>query len=326
MIRTENKLELNQEALNQLTKLAPLEKLLIFDIETTGFHRVYDHVVSITALLFENSQCIIKQWFSESTPEEKELLLDVKPYFDSKPIHITYNGHSFDIPFLKSKYNNYSTSIGLNKSKCYDLYRFARKALILDSYKLKNIERSLGIHRFDQISGKECTEMYERYLITHDPDLAKAILDHNYEDVSNLVDLFPLINRLSAEQLNEMYIAEIELHNRTWYIEQLRLRGSFFELELWSAADAPLMNSQQNFFLADGTAMILETLDYGEYRYKLQIPFYEKELDELRLTCLDLSSFNCSLTDELEPHHLIIQCNQLWMYEHINLILTQLIK
>ncbi len=326
MIRTENKLELKQEALNQLSALAPLEKLLIFDIETTGFHRIYDHVVSITALLFENQDCIIKQWFAESPDEEKMLLLDAKPYFDKKAIHITYNGHSFDIPFLKSKYNNYSISIGLNKSKCYDLYRFARKALTLESYKLKNIERALGINRFDLISGKECTEMYERYLLNQDPALSKAILDHNYEDVTNLVDLFPLINLLTPKQLNDLYIAEIEIHDRTWFIENIRLQGSFFILELWSTADIPVIANQHNFFLADGASLILEILECGQCLYKLQIPFYEKEVDHLSLSCVDLSSFDPDLINGLEPHHLIIQCNNLWIYDHIKLIVTQLTK
>ena len=87
--------------------------------------------------------------FRKRYAEEETMLLAVKPYFDNKPVHITYNGHSFDIPFLKSKYSNYNISIGLNKSKCYDLYRIARKTLTLDSYKLKQIEKALNIERTD---------------------------------------------------------------------------------------------------------------------------------------------------------------------------------
>ena len=42
--------------------------------------------------------------------------------------------------------------------------------------------------------------MYSEFLITKNAKLAKTILEHNYEDVLNLVDLFPLIDRLDNIQ------------------------------------------------------------------------------------------------------------------------------
>ena len=70
----------------------PLD-LLLFDIETTGFHRVNDQVISITAAQVSSVNSLgeytweITQWFTDSLDDEKIMLLDANILFKTKPIH-----------------------------------------------------------------------------------------------------------------------------------------------------------------------------------------------------------------------------------------------
>lgn len=193
----------------------PLD-LLLFDIETTGFHRANDQVISITAAQVSSVNSLgeytweITQWFTESLDDEKIMLLDANILFKTKPIHITYNGHSFDIPFLHYKYKYYNIFTSLNKSKCYDFYRIARHSLKLDSYKLKAIEIALDIHREDLISGKECVDLYRAYEITKNPDIPDKILLHNYEDVLNMIRLSKILLYTPEAYLESIRVIAID--------------------------------------------------------------------------------------------------------------------
>lgn len=317
MIYIEKKVDIQQEALRLLELLADLEQILIFDIETTGFHRKKDTVIAITILTYECSAVMIRQWFSENATEEKNILLTVKPYFDNTPIHITYNGHSFDIPFLLSKYSNYNISVGLNKSKCYDLYRIARKTLTLHSYKLKQIEKALNIERTDLISGKECTEMYLAYLNTNDQKFADTILQHNFEDVLNLVDLLPLIARLDEQQRNSFQVTYFNAANTSWYITSLNLSGTFLEIELWGLGDHASMLKPLNLYFDNGGSIIRNRLELSYWQCQLKIPCYEKIIDINQIICADLIHYPIDVFEALEPYQIIIQYNKLWIHEHI---------
>lgn len=317
MIYTEKKENIDQKAIESLETLATLEHLLIFDIETTGFHRQYDKVIAITILIFEAKVTTIRQWFSESPHEEKDMLMALKPYFDQIPVHMTYNGHSFDIPFLISKYNNYNISIGLNKSKCYDLYRFARKALDLESYKLKQIEQALNIERSDMISGKECTELYNEFLQSNDVNLAHTILKHNYEDVLNLVDLFPIIERLDDVQKNSFRVSYFAASEVTWYITSIMRIGNFLEIKLWGQGDQAPLLKPLNLYFDNGGTLTRQKQSLEEWQCELKIPCYDKALEHDQLVCVDLSRYPIDVFSALEPYQHIVRFNDLWLHDHI---------
>lgn len=310
---------LSLEAINTIEQLCPSEDLLIFDIETTGFDRIRDHMVSVSILYCLENQYTISQWFSESPEDEKYLLEDIKPYFDNKKIHITYNGHSFDIPFLNIKYSHYNISTSLNKSKCYDLYRFARKALTLESYKLKSIESALNIHRVDQISGLECTLLYQEFLKTKDQALATLILQHNFEDVLNLVDLLPLRSHLNDHQLNEFQVIYLEFAKHTWYISQIKNTETMILINLWGYANQAEQLPSLSVYNHDGTAILLNTVNTHEYLFEFKLPIYKKNISTVEMFCLDLESIESFFSKKfsLEPSDLILKYDGLWHYPSI---------
>ena len=307
------------DAIKNIEQFCPAEDLLIFDIETTGFDRIRDHIVSVTILYNLEDQYLISQWFSESPDEEKTLLEEVKPYFDNKKVHITYNGHSFDIPFLNIKYTYYNISASLNKSKCYDLYRFARKALALDSYKLKSIETALNIHRQDQISGLECTQLYQDFLKTNDKSLAMLILQHNFEDVLNLVDLLQLRSHLNDHQLNEFQIIHIDFAEISWYISQIKNTDTMIELILWGYSSSNEQLPSLSFYHHDGTAILLKTLAAHDYQFVIKLPVYKKFISNIELLCVEMMSLETFFTGNFgfEPSDFVLKYDGLWHYPSI---------
>lgn len=317
MIVSHHPIQIKPNILQAMEKLCPIDSYLIFDIETTGFHRLKDHIVSVTCLYEAHGTLQISQWFAESPADEKDLLAALKPYFDAKPIHITYNGHSFDIPFLHTKYKYYNISTALNKSKCYDLYRFARKALQLDSYKLKQIEIALGIHREDQISGKDCTLMYEDFLKSHDSRLAELILIHNYEDVLNLAELLVLVDRMDEISLNEFKLVTMDFDNRLWYLQSLKQEGSFLVFSYWSYHENATALKPQSIFLADGGSLILESADSDEQLLECKLAIYTKQLQNTELLCIDTACLDMLSDEDFLPHQIVIKANGLWLQDHL---------
>lgn len=312
----------------RLEKLGTLKELLFFDIETTGFHRVYDHIISITFMYFEEEQWCIKQLFAETKNDEASLLIDAKSIFDVKNIHITYNGNAFDIPFLNIKYNYYNISATLNKSKSYDLYRIAKKALTLESYKLKYIESHLGIDRLDQISGLECIENYKKYLATKDNQYAKLILDHNFEDVLNLLALTKVIDYLTPEMFAEFRIQYFQHKEELFYFYAITSKIDYLEISLWKHkvrgnSEARLSPSKVSFYYENGTQLIEDS----ENNLLIKLPIYLKRLNDENLLFLDYESFTLiSIQDKSKPsHQFILKYNQFYIYDNLVKIIIALL-
>ncbi|EQK48157.1 ribonuclease H-like domain-containing protein [Paraclostridium bifermentans] len=169
----------------------------VFDIETTGLIPKYCKVILIGVLYNLNNKTIIKQYFAESEEEEKDLLLkfinDIKT-FDH---HITFNGVSFDIPFLNSRFNSNDIDFSIDKCDDIDILRIVKpfkEKLSLSDCKLKTIEKYMGIKREDTISGKESVELYKNFVISKDISLKEKILLHNYEDIYYLGKIYNIKN------------------------------------------------------------------------------------------------------------------------------------
>lgn len=189
--------EINDIAKND--NLCGLFKEAFFiDIETTGLNRSYSDIISITVLLYENNCYKIHQIFCEYKIDEPEALKYLKDLICGKKYIITYNGNSFDIPFLISKFQKHNINIDFTYVKV-DLYNWLRQLknkIQLDNLKLKSVEEYFNIKRNDAICGEDVITLYEAYRIEPRKEFSWLIMQHNYEDVSNLPILFDYIFNL----------------------------------------------------------------------------------------------------------------------------------
>ena len=180
----------------------------VFDIETTGLSPKFCKVILIGIAYNKNNKTIIKQYFASNEDEEKELLLAFINDIVMFDKHITFNGFTFDIPFLNSRFQKHNIDFSFNKNDDIDILRIVKpykeKLSLLDC-KLKTIEKYLGIDRNDTISGKESVELYKEFVITQDEGLKSKILLHNYEDIFYLSQMIK-IQDILYEKLNPLGI------------------------------------------------------------------------------------------------------------------------
>ena len=178
-------------------------KPCIFDIETTGLSAHRGNKIILTACLIPDSKGVtITQFLAENPYEEDRVIMATMNFLKDESVDylITYNGASFDIPFMKQRLATKNLPYVLNMYE-FDLYNFIRSNTGLKSQigslSQKNVERHFGIssNRKDVISGRESVKLFAEYAINQDSVIEKIILTHNREDVLQLCHLFNIIGR-----------------------------------------------------------------------------------------------------------------------------------
>lgn len=169
------------------------KEAFFIDIESTGLSRAYSDIISITLLLYEEGSYKIYQIFCEYKVDEQQALKYLKDLIKGKRYIITYNGNSFDLPFLEFKIQNYNLNFDFSNYIKIDLYSLARQLktkIQCEDLKLKTIEKYFDINRNDTLDGKDIIMLYEAFRIEPRKEFSTLILQHNYEDVYNLPILF----------------------------------------------------------------------------------------------------------------------------------------
>lgn len=127
--------------------------ITVFDLETTGVDKNKDQIIQFAGLKIDSEthkivdelnlyiqpfgdySISIGAYFKHQiTPEflkDKPYLSEVAPqiheFMNSSEAILTYNGNSFDIPFLKIELNRYGYDIDFTKIPCYDAFMEERK-------------------------------------------------------------------------------------------------------------------------------------------------------------------------------------------------------
>lgn len=178
------------------------EGYCVFDIETTGLSHHSDNVVLIGILFNRKNDTIATQFLAKKRSHEKEILFYFKELLSEFEGHITFNGFSFDIPFLNRRYEKYKLGYEISKDCGIDVLRLVRphsRSLGLESCRLKEIEKAMGIARDDSISSRDSVLIYDEYEKTACESLKKKILLHNYDDILNLAVLHGKVQKKLEE-------------------------------------------------------------------------------------------------------------------------------
>lgn len=140
------------------------------DIETTGLDRSYDEITTIA--LFDGR--------SIRTYVQGENLSRFADDIQDYRIIVSYNGKSFDVPFMERYFNS-----RLNHAQI-DL-RYILKSLGF-SGGLKRCERQLGMGRGDlsEVDGFLAVHLWDRYKRKRDLKALESLLAYNVQDTINL--------------------------------------------------------------------------------------------------------------------------------------------
>ncbi|MDO4488682.1 MAG: ribonuclease H-like domain-containing protein [Eubacteriales bacterium] len=191
--------------------IAPPERIIFFDIETTGFRAGRSQLYLIGTVSYEDGAWYLRQLFAEGPMDEMALIngfdefLKEKKKGNDRIILISYNGDGFDIPYLREVERQYGLFDIFRNAISLDMFKVVKpfkKLMGTSDLKLKSIEKFCGIDREDRYSGGELIYVYEEYLrMGHivkggceDNELNAALRDklltclllHNAEDIANM--------------------------------------------------------------------------------------------------------------------------------------------
>lgn len=183
--------------LGQNSQKSP-ENLLFFDIETTGlsWKRSMVFLIGFLKKNSEKNDWILEQWFLDDPCQEKELLEMFTDAVKKETFLVHFNGKKFDLPYLKGRCQLLDIPVTWEDCSQLDLYQALQpyqKLLGLNHLRLSDLERFLGIRRLEEISGRECTAVYKKYVMDRDSSKEELLLLHNRQDLTGLLGSLPAL-------------------------------------------------------------------------------------------------------------------------------------
>lgn len=185
----------------------PLRGLAFVDIETTGLAGGAGTLAFLIGVgVFEADTFVLHQYFLRNPAEELAALTHLEPLLQAAVGWVSFNGLSFDMPALETRYILYrqrDLAHALRNRPHLDLLLPARRLYHgrLPSCALSALERDLfDLHR-DQadVPGELIPQMYVEYLRTGDPADMARVLYHNATDILSLVTLLAHLLRIFAD-------------------------------------------------------------------------------------------------------------------------------
>jgi len=173
----------------------PLETLVFLDTETTGLSGGTGTMpFMIGAGRFIQSEFVVEQFFVRNPAEESAQLAALSEFAEGVEGIVTYNGKSFDLPIINTRYIMQRLSNPFTSATHFDLLHFTRRIWKsrLGQCNLGNIEKQiLGFEREQEdVPGYLVPDFYREYLFTGDATQMPGIFYHNEIDVLSLSALF----------------------------------------------------------------------------------------------------------------------------------------
>lgn len=179
-----------------LDKIAPLEKILFLDIETTGFAAPNSSLYLVGAAFYQTGYWCIKQWFAEDYSEEKDVLEAFFSFSTAYTHLIHFNGNNFDLPYLLQKCAQYELPYNFDAFEGIDLYkRISPYKFFLNTpnCKQKTLETFLGIKRRDMYNGGQLINIYHKYVKRPTEFNYQLLILHNSDDMKGMLQLTALL-------------------------------------------------------------------------------------------------------------------------------------
>ncbi len=244
---------------HSISELSPFVKqfltkdMLLFDIETTGLSPARCSVYCIGCGFLEGDEVIVELFFAHAPAEEGEILKAFLHRLQPFSTVITFNGSTFDIPFLEKRMHLTGYSPFAVKDSL-DLYKEVRKMkefLDLPSLRQKSIEAFLGCAREDRYDGGQLIEIYKLYA-------SGCSVDRNNHTVLLAWDGDEAAGRLSEQQAKEL-LSALLLHNRedVW--------GMFFLLDILSYRQLAQGRFEVTEVSRDGEALVISLTPHAPF-------------------------------------------------------------
>lgn len=306
------------------------KNICFFDIETTGLSSRYNEIILIGVLCLEGESIYIKQFFADDPCEENEILAQFAKLLNRFEHIISFNGKSFDVPFLRNRFNHHNIFSNIDEISHQDLLQLVRKnkdLLCLENCKLKTVEKYLGIYREDTISGKDSVDLYKSYVYSKDKIKRDIILKHNYDDIfylHKLLSLYDIIEKKSMLTIN------LDFQNIDFRLN-INKTSILFEKSFISI----LGNSQFLNIPPQVHYKEFYSLNWSTSNGIFELQLFHKTAslsDGSKCSYLDLSNHNLTLSQfnninyNIPNHLVLLKINNTILYDNISILIKEIIS
>lgn len=188
--------------LPQLMETRP-EEIVFLDTETTGLSGGTGTIVFLVGLGYHTPAGFqVDQLYLRDPAEEPAFLAALDRWLSRFQTIVTFNGKSFDIPLINTRFTLNAITSPTPQKQHLDLLHLARRLWRdrLPSRALGDLEKEIiGFYRGDdEVPGYLIPQYYFDYLRTADARPMSGVIYHNMVDIITLAVLFNFIGSLLA--------------------------------------------------------------------------------------------------------------------------------
>jgi uncharacterized protein len=187
-----------------------LGRTVFIDLETTGISGGAGTVAFLVGCgYFDLGAFQVRQFLLTSYTAERALLAAVSDFFDDADLIVTYNGKTFDVPVMETRWLFHRMKLPLEGVPHFDALHAARRLwksrAETDSIddagcRLTTLERTLfDVRRVGDVPGFEIPSRYFRFLRSGDPRPLEPVLEHNRLDLVSLAAVTARAARLVVD-------------------------------------------------------------------------------------------------------------------------------
>ncbi|MCE9627092.1 MAG: ribonuclease H-like domain-containing protein [Candidatus Eisenbacteria bacterium] len=180
-----------------------LSRALFLDLETCGLS---SSPVFLAGTMFWNGEdFVLRQYFARHYGEEAALLAAVAEQVQQFELMITFNGKSYDAPFLHARALTHGVALQLPRHHL-DLVHHSRRRWReeLPDCRLTTLEsRICKRRRTGDVPGEEIPERYHEYVRSGDPWPMVPVFHHNLLDVTTMADVLHALCKPRRVRVNE---------------------------------------------------------------------------------------------------------------------------
>lgn len=179
-------------------------RVVFFDVETTGLSGGAGTVAFLAGCgWFEDEAFRVRQFFLAGPAGERAMLEALSRIFDEASLLVTYNGRSFDVPLMETRWAFHRSSPATDELAHFDMLPGARRLwgpperrTSMSAFPTPDEERScslsvlersvLGFHRVNDVPGIEIPTRYFHFIRTGNVAAIEGVLEHNRYDLLSL--------------------------------------------------------------------------------------------------------------------------------------------
>jgi uncharacterized protein YprB with RNaseH-like and TPR domain len=172
-----------------------LEHALFLDLETGGLSS--SPVFLAGTMHWNGSDFVLRQYFARHYGEEATLLAGLAEAMRGFEFLVTFNGKSYDVPFLRDRANRHRVRVGL-PPRHLDLLHPARRRWRgeLPDCRLQTLERRVSRRRrTGDVPGEEVPGLYHDFVRHGDPYRLVPVFHHNLLDVITMGEVLAALCR-----------------------------------------------------------------------------------------------------------------------------------